>query len=218
MFEIITFYELPSTNDLLKLRYEDFRHKSVIHAHKQTNGRGRFDRIWESTSDLTFSILFKKPYPHSLIAPIAIVETLAKYDIAASIKWPNDIIVHEKKVAGILIEKVFDGNDIVCEIVGMGINLCEVPVSLQDKATHVPLVRDVLLHELLEIYEKVLYEDLQHMFARYQVNNYLKGRNVLVNGVLWVVQGVSMEGCLEVTNGTRVRRLTSEEITLEHIY
>lgn len=120
--EIIEFEELDSTNTYLKLNHEKYNDFTVVNAIKQTNGRGRFDSIWESKNDLTFSILFKKSYKHYLISPLVVNNVLQRYGFNSSIKWPNDILVDNIKTSGILIEKVYSNNNCVC-IVGIGINI-----------------------------------------------------------------------------------------------
>ena len=74
MFTIYAFDEVSSTNDVLKQQYHIYQDHSVILAHKQTKGRGRFDRVWESQEDLTFSILLKNNYPNELIAPLSVTD------------------------------------------------------------------------------------------------------------------------------------------------
>lgn len=218
MFTIEIFDELASTNDYLKKNHLNYDHNSVIFALKQTKGRGRFERVWESTSDLTFSILFKQRYPQELIAPLAIVKALEHFAIETTIKWPNDILFHEKKIAGILIEKVYEGDTTLCEIIGIGVNICKPPLYLKEKACYVPLIANDLLHHILRAYETMIDMDNQTVFALYQTKNYLKGRKILLNGVLWEGDEVLVNGCLKVIRGHHIRYLKSEEITLEQVY
>lgn len=218
MFSIETFDELTSTNDYLKEHYAQYKNKSVVRALTQSKGRGRFERVWESTSDLTFSILFKEAYPQEIIAPLAVVKALEDFGIDAMIKWPNDVLVNEKKLAGILIEKVYEGNITVCEIVGIGVNLSEVPITLKDKATYVLLDAKGLLAKILCAYDALMSENSQDVVALYQTKNYLKGRKILLNGVLWEVSNISKDGYLQVCNKDVVRYLKSEEVTLQQVY
>lgn len=218
MFSIETFDELTSTNDYLKEHYAKYHHNHVIRALNQTRGRGRFERVWESTSDLTFSILFKQTIPQEIIAPLAVVKALEKFGIDAMIKWPNDVLVNEKKLAGILIEKVYEGNITVCEIVGIGINLCKIPDSLKDKACSVLLDAKELLDKILCAYEELIHEHPQNMLALYETKNYLKGRKIILNGVLWEVININKDGFLQIRNGDNEHYLKSEEVTLQQVY
>jgi BirA family transcriptional regulator, biotin operon repressor / biotin---[acetyl-CoA-carboxylase] ligase len=129
----------------------------VIVAERQTAGRGRFDRRWESPprAGLTFSVLLR---PHRLsgwlplLAGVALVETVRRLGgVDAVLKWPNDLMIDERKCAGILAESVGDG-----VVVGMGLNVtlreAELPVP---DATSLHLAgsactdRDPLLRSLL---------------------------------------------------------------------
>ena len=101
---------------------------TVIIANEQTEGKGRRGNKWFSSNDksLTFSILLLKNIHErksilALIAGLAIIKGIKKInDIPCYLKWPNDIILNRKKLAGILIEA--KGNNIV---IGMGINVNE---------------------------------------------------------------------------------------------
>ncbi|MFI3252342.1 MAG: biotin--[acetyl-CoA-carboxylase] ligase [bacterium] len=120
--EIITFDELDSTNDYLKEFHDKYENFTTIRAIKQKKGRGRFERVWTSKKDLTFSILFKESFPHHFIAPLTINTVLNNSGFNSVIKWPNDILIDGVKTCGILIEKIFSGKKSV-DIVGIGINV-----------------------------------------------------------------------------------------------
>ena len=94
--------EIPSTNTYLKNEYNKYDDSSILWALKQTEGRGRYTRKWESADDLTFSIIFKEKYNSAIITPLAIIYALNDYKINAKIKWPNDIYLYGGKLAGIL--------------------------------------------------------------------------------------------------------------------
>ncbi len=116
--------EIDSSNNYLKDNYTNLSDKTLIKVNKQTNGRGRFNRVWESEiGDFMVSLLFKNNnYNHSLIAPLSIINTLAYFNINAYIKWPNDIYIDNNKLSGILIESIFQKGNKVCDIIGIGIN------------------------------------------------------------------------------------------------
>ncbi len=105
------------------------RHGDIIHAIRQTAGRGRFNRKWYSPSDreLTFSIVVRdaqlNPQSTTLLGPaaaLAIRTMLQDHAIAAEVKWPNDVLSAGSKIAGILAERDLRTETIV---VGMGINV-----------------------------------------------------------------------------------------------
>ncbi len=148
--EIIVFEELDSTNDYLKREYEKHGDFTIVRAVKQTNGRGRFERIWVSKNDLIFSILFKRELPHHFIAPLAINNALKYFGIESTIKWPNDILIDEFKVCGILIEKIFKSKQSV-DIVGIGINI-EQRNDFNYLNKYKKIDIDLLLNEIIKNY------------------------------------------------------------------
>lgn len=104
----------------------------AIMADSQTLGRGQRGNIWlsETGKNLLISFIFK-PDNLSVIqhvqltwaTSLALVETLAKFNIEAKVKWPNDILVKGNKIAGILIENQLMGERISSSIIGIGLNV-----------------------------------------------------------------------------------------------
>lgn len=104
----------------------------VVAAHEQTAGRGRQDRRWISArgSTLCFSILVRSRTDPvgtpslSMAIALAVADALAGQGIAAAPKWPNDVLVGERKIAGILAERVeFPGDPEAGIAVGVGLNV-----------------------------------------------------------------------------------------------
>ena len=105
---------------------------TVILADEQTNGRGQRGETWQSKPgmNLQFTVIWK---PKELLlanqrylnfaVSIAIVKYLEKHNLSSEIKWPNDILVDEKKICGILIENQIQGNRIAASIIGIGLNV-----------------------------------------------------------------------------------------------
>ena len=128
---ILYYRTLPSTMNLArKLAAEGMREGTVILCDEQTEGRGRQGRKWfaSPSSSILMSVIFR-PTPESLpqlnmLASLAIVLTIEKATgIKATVKWPNDILIKGKKVAGILMENVFEGENLQAAIVGVGLNV-----------------------------------------------------------------------------------------------
>jgi BirA family transcriptional regulator, biotin operon repressor / biotin---[acetyl-CoA-carboxylase] ligase len=137
-----------------------------IVAREQTHGRGRYERVWTSSRDagLYFSILLRPRFELSLwplttlMAAVAVSDALRdSCELQTDIKWPNDIVIDERKLCGILAETVETDQGNAC-ILGIGINLREeaFPPALQDRATSVAALTgrvpdaEVLLKLLLE--------------------------------------------------------------------
>lgn len=142
MYKIIEFQSLPSTNLYIKENYRSLANKTVVMANHQTAGRGRRGRVWQDSDDLLFSILLKKNLPESitnlsLLMAASLYKTLIKKVENVTIKWPNDILVNGKKLAGILLESVINAGQIEYVVIGVGINTNteEIDASLQAKAT-----------------------------------------------------------------------------------
>jgi BirA family biotin operon repressor/biotin-[acetyl-CoA-carboxylase] ligase len=101
-------------------------------ADSQTIGRGQRGNTWlsEAKKNLLVSFVFK---PDNLsvenqvhltwVTSLSIIETLAKFNIKAQVKWPNDILVSGNKIAGILIENQILGDKISSSIIGIGLNV-----------------------------------------------------------------------------------------------
>ncbi|MBE6217881.1 MAG: biotin--[acetyl-CoA-carboxylase] ligase [Bacteroidales bacterium] len=135
--DIIWLEEVDSTNDEARRRISDIDNLSVVSAVRQTAGRGQRGNRWQSADgeNLTFSIVLKfgadqlEPmaasgqFVISEVAALSVVDFLARHDIEAKIKWPNDIYVGDKKICGILIENALKGNFLSHSIVGIGLNV-----------------------------------------------------------------------------------------------
>ena len=125
---------LASTNDYLaelckQGKAEEFY---TVIAEDQTDGKGQRGNSWESEpgKNLTFSIVLyptaieaNKQFHLSMLASIAIIDTLTDYTDGFSIKWPNDIYWHDKKICGILIENELEGQYLSQSIIGIGLNI-----------------------------------------------------------------------------------------------
>lgn len=140
---------------------------TVIWANEQTEGKGHGSGSWESGAglNLTFSLLLKpyfippsKQFVITQIVSIALFKVLKSYisDEPVKIKWPNDIYIGDKKVAGMLIQNVIRGSQLEYTIVGIGLNVNQkVFYSDAPNPTSMALVKGVkydlekLLHELL---------------------------------------------------------------------
>lgn len=165
---IIYFQTLDSTNEYLKRYYNEIPHHTVVVASYQTEGKGQFERVWESQEgkNLLFSILFKDDIQPSIINESfkkSMESLLQDYEIKSWFKEPNDVFVYEKKLAGILMETKFEENHREYLIVGIGINVNQqyfeienaVSMSLEKGLTY--HLHDVLA-KFLEYFEKYLTE------------------------------------------------------------
>jgi BirA family biotin operon repressor/biotin-[acetyl-CoA-carboxylase] ligase len=103
---------------------------TIVIAKYQIKGRGRFDRVWESPEGGMYLSIILRPScsPDKttilpLLSSLVVSETINMYTLSSNIKWPNDVFVHEKKIAGILLESEVIKNKVQYVILGIGINL-----------------------------------------------------------------------------------------------
>ena len=136
---IIWLDSAKSTNSELRMRLGELDNLSVIAAVEQTAGRGQGSHTWYSSprTNLTFSILYRFPEDGqgllkvadmllvTQITTLGIRDYLLCKGITARIKWPNDIWVGDRKICGILIENILDGDRIEASIVGIGLDVNE---------------------------------------------------------------------------------------------
>jgi BirA family transcriptional regulator, biotin operon repressor / biotin---[acetyl-CoA-carboxylase] ligase len=167
--------EVGSTNSELLTSKEFSRNGTVLLAEFQTHGRGRKNREWISSSgqNLTFSILLKEDFKDQKVnlinlgSAVAVAQAIENlYQLDVELKWPNDVLIEKKKVAGILLESVSKGNKISRLVIGIGINVNQPnfpgkfdfpPTSLR-KEFHLLISRERLLCEILNNFESILSE------------------------------------------------------------
>ena len=166
--------ETVSTNDFLldldKLTFIDSN--VVVTANYQKFGRGKQIRKWESKKgkNLLLSILFKhklklkEQFNFSVIISLALKDLLSEIiDYKVFIKWPNDIIVNDKKIAGFIIENKSNNSMIHTSILGIGLNINQTlfqnynpeatsVIKLTKKESDVDLIKDRLLFYLEKYY------------------------------------------------------------------
>ncbi len=124
--------EVSSTNRFLLENKEFHKHGAAVLAEFQTEGRGRFGREWSSmkNQNLTFSILLKSHLSHGKIGLINLASSLSVaqsienlFQLKVELKWPNDVLINGKKVAGILLESVSEGSKLKRLVIGIGLNV-----------------------------------------------------------------------------------------------
>ncbi len=165
--------EVESTNAVLLAGKDSIQNGTVLLAEFQSKGRGRKEKEWISSSgqNLTFSILLKGEFKEHKInminfsAAIAVAQAIENlYQLDVELKWPNDVLIHKKKIAGILLESVSKANKISRVVVGIGINVNQpnfpghfeiLPTSIR-KEFHSMASREKLLSEVLNNFEALL--------------------------------------------------------------
>lgn len=163
------FDSIGSTNDeALAWAANDAKDLSLVIADEQTAGRGRLDRKWFTPpgTALAFSLILRpspaeRPHLSRMVglAALSVTDSLQTRGLSPEIKWPNDILLNGRKVAGILIESVWSGEDIDCIVIGMGVNILKgavpdrgmlsFPATSLEEALGYPVERTEVLHDIL---------------------------------------------------------------------
>jgi BirA family biotin operon repressor/biotin-[acetyl-CoA-carboxylase] ligase len=204
--------ECASTQDLL--RGSGLPEGAVAVTDHQTGGRGRSGREWQDApgSALLFSVLLRPPTAEpqlSLVCAAAVAEAVElATELSVQVKWPNDVMLDRRKVAGILLEA--EGDTVVC---GIGLNVnqrreqlpadARMPAGSLRTVMGVEYDRAALLASVLEQLERY-YRDwreggLDAVFVGIGPRNFLFGRRIRVDGRPGTAHAIGRDGSLEVT-------------------
>jgi len=157
------FSEVNSTMDVARnMAKDDCPHFTVIIAESQTKGRGRLKRKWISEEGgLYFTIVLRPDMPITLVhmvnfcASLSLAKILQNhFSLNAKVKWPNDVLVDDKKISGLLSEMEADDNGIYFVNIGIGINVNNDPALEEPNATSLKklLGKDVLRKTILSLF------------------------------------------------------------------
>jgi BirA family biotin operon repressor/biotin-[acetyl-CoA-carboxylase] ligase len=238
------FEEIDSTNShVRRLAETGAPEGEVVIAERQFEGRGRLGRSWESPPycNLYFSLLLRPALAPvhapqiTLMAAVALADTVAAFVVEPPvIKWPNDILLQGKKVAGILTESSCDAKHIEFVILGIGVNLNfsreRMPETIRDRATSLMEVggksfsRENFLRRLIQDLDRCygILEDFgfDAIAPRWEAYFALRGRRVRVEMVDEVISGTAtgIDGdgalLLEAEDGVLRRVLAGDVIPL----
>ena len=208
--------QLASTNDeAMGLARAGAAHGEVVVAEKQTAGRGRRGRAWSSPPrvNLYLSVILRPeltpqraPELVSIVA-VAAAETLREFSVDAGIKWPNDLVVDGRKIAGILLDLAADAGRIHFVVAGLGINanasLEDFPEEVREIATSMKLecghgvsraaVTATLLGKLEAWLDRFEAEGFGPVRARYRELSSILGKPVRLIEADKVTEGVATE-------------------------
>lgn len=235
MIKKVYFEILPSTNTYLKENYHKYDDKTAIICHQQTNGHGRLGRNWDSErkNSITMSILLKPKTSKniallSLLTSAALFDVIKNYHNDTKIKWPNDILVNNKKISGILLESIYK-NKFEAVIIGIGINVNNVyfPKSINHKATSLKKELNIqfdieeIINQILFNFEKYYKDFLKDNNSYIDIcrkHSAVIGKDILINGQKVKVIDILDNGNLLVYDGNKTIDFSYGEITLENSY
>ena len=238
------FQEIESTNSYARrLADAGAPEGEVVIAERQSEGRGRLGRSWVSPpfSNLYCSLVLRPTLAPAhapqitLMAAVALADTIASFVAERpAIKWPNDILIDGKKLAGILTESACDAKRIEFVILGIGVNLNfprdRMPETIRDRATSLMEVAGKTLSR--ELFVRRLIQDLDRCYGilgdlgfaaiapRWEAYFALRGRRVRVEMVGEAINGTAtgIDGdgalLLEAEDGVLHRVLAGDVIPL----
>jgi BirA family biotin operon repressor/biotin-[acetyl-CoA-carboxylase] ligase len=180
--QLLVFDELESTNSTAKeAGRTGVQEGTVVLAKTQKKGRGRFDRIWQSPEGGVYLSMILKPKTPiektsllPFVAALAVAQTINSYGLHATIKWPNDVLVQGKKIAGILLESETEGQTVSYVVVGIGINLnidlSTLPSEIQAQST--AMIKEI--GETIEYYQflTTFFTQFDHYYQLFSTNQY----------------------------------------------
>ena len=194
---VIYLTSTSSTQDVARAEAEaDAPDGTAVIAEEQTKGRGRFGRSWVSPSgaNLYFTLIMRPEARRArslgMVAPLAVAEAVEQVTgLSPRIKWPNDVIVEGRKLAGVLIETEVQGQSLKYALVGPGINVnfdIEDTSEIADIATSLKrelgraISREELLAMLLNRFEKLYESDITDVVQRWRLRLDTLGQRVRV--------------------------------------
>ncbi len=237
-FKLEVLDEVASTNTYL-MQQKGAAHATCVVAHVQTHGKGRRGRTWISQlgASLTFSLLWRFQCGAaalsglSLAVGVALIRALMSLGVNnAQLKWPNDVLVDGKKLAGILIELQGDLEGPSAAVIGVGFNLNlpkNVLESIDQPAIDLTTIKQINQSELLGVLLKHLADvlssfeahgfiGLRNEWLRYHAYENKPVRMLLPDGrdVQGMVKGVADDGILLVETALGLQRFSAGEISL----
>jgi BirA family biotin operon repressor/biotin-[acetyl-CoA-carboxylase] ligase len=219
---VLVYDRVDSTNSIAAaLAVDPVNAGTVILAHEQTAGRGQYGRHWQCPpgSGVLMSVLlfpppaFNRPAILTAWAAVSVCETIREATgLQARIKWPNDVLLHDKKVCGILIEQALG------TVAGIGLNVNQPPNAFeapglthggslrlftQSPADCSKLARRLVTH-LDAGYERLHQGDFDTLEARWRLHLGLLGQKVAVE-------------CIDGVHYGRLRDVTFAGLQLERV-
>ena len=205
-FKQIHFEEIDSTNNYLKNNYQHLDDFTFASADYQSQGKGRNNRTWISKAgeNLMFSLLIKddylmeRPTIISLVVAVEVAVILETYGIKkVSIKWPNDVLVGDKKICGILAEGQLPNY----LVVGVGLNINN------DKFE--------IINSIIEKFDELLNLDKKELITLYRNYSTIINKDVYYQGLTYKVVDIDLNGHLVLSNLKGKITVSSDEINIK---
>lgn len=200
---------------------------TAVVADTQTQGRGRRGRVWQDTpgASLLLSVILRTSLPPARLPTLSIAAGVAVADVLAAVarldarlKWPNDVRVGGRKIAGVLLERHGDA-----VILGIGLNVTDdaVPSELAAQATSIAREgarpdREMILTALLEAIggwrARLEREGFEPVRARWTALADMLGRRITVDGIAGTALGIDTDGALLVQTEAGATRVLAGDV------
>ena len=239
------FEEIDSTQNFAQNIAADKKENgTIIIAEKQTSGRGRLDRKWTSPKGgIWFSLIIHPKFDvsSSTLIPILSAVALSKsiksvLGIETEVKWPNDITMNGKKVAGVLVDASFQTNSIDYLILGIGINFDIDAKKLEKRLTKTPNFYGIdslrgkenktppktLLKEFLLQFEKNLFQldkgEKSKIIKEWTKRAAGIGKKITINTsngkISGISQGIDNDGALKIKTRNKIKKIYVGDVVL----
>lgn len=230
----LRFKTIDSTQNFLKRNYKKLNNFTFVFSDYQREGKGRHGRKWISASsaNLLFSFLIKdiklvKRFDTlSIFVATIIKELLTSFEIEnVQIKWPNDVYINSKKVAGILLEGINEGNELSALVIGIGLNVnqdtFEDGLRISPTSLKLELNKDINIKQLRKKTYKLFYKKLKNIDSIDYLkianeSNYLKDKRVTFeyNGkeMTGVARNINPDNSLSIEKDGEIFNVKSGEV------
>lgn len=208
--EVITFDEIDSTNEYAKKIAKESKEGTVVVSNIQTKGKGRRGRNFSSQKGgLYFSIILKpkagiEKVPFlTQVSACSIYKALEDLGIKVKIKWPNDIILNEKKLSGILCEMSCEMDYISYVISGMGINTSQLKFDDDIKDIATSLAKEGYEIDKIKLFWNIL-KHFEYFYSRFENDDYEEMIDILRNNSSIIGKQINIISPNETSNAKAI--------------
>ena len=230
--------ESESSNSYLLEKPNNFKNGTVYLTEYQNSGKGRLNRPWHSNKgqNLTFSILISEnideynPNFINLAASLAVSSSIENlYQVKTLLKWPNDVLVDNKKISGILLESISQSGEINKIVVGIGVNVNQTKFvgdfRLQPTSIKFELKKEInrerLLSEILNTFEEYMEQSRKNsklFLDEWRERCRMIGEHVSVETStekkFGIFYDIDANGLMILKSGEHLEKINSGDITI----
>lgn len=228
---IFRFDSVESTNNYIKVNSSSLEEGTVVVSKIQTSGRGRSNHTWMSEEgNLYFSFIIneftsrRKIFELLSKVSITVVRLLRDFNIKSEIKYPNDILIEDKKICGILIES-YGALEIDYIVVGVGINVNQLDFKgLNDKAISMKKILGIninieqILGKFIEHYNILEELPFNEIFNEYLNNSLIIGKRTNYNGETYLIKGITEAGKIIIEKSDINKYINLNEIKIKDLF